>query len=102
MPSPKQHRFPQIPDNDIDDDISEDIPLAPQTATEIFKQEQPAIKNDYDHIPLTFGKYQGKTPNKVAEIDPSWLVWAYNNVKNRVTCSHLLVKECERAVGQRR
>lgn len=52
--------------------------------------------NELDHTPLTFGKYSGKTPNDVASIDPHWLVWAFNNVTNRVTCSRLLANECEK------
>lgn len=81
-------------------DSSYELPAQPNNT--IALQEQAAIKNNYDHIPLTFGRYNGMTPNEVAEQDPAWLVWAYNNVKNRVTCSALLVNECEKDVLQRK
>ena len=49
-----------------------------------------------DHTPLTFGKHYGKTPDQVSKIDPRWLVWAFNNVLNKPTCSELLANACER------
>lgn len=52
---------------------------------------------DLDHSLLTFGKYRGQTPSEVAKHDPHWLVWAFNNVTNRDTCSKLLANECEKA-----
>jgi uncharacterized protein (DUF3820 family) len=73
--------------------------------TYIYKpneKEQAAIKADTDHTPLKFGKYKGRTPNDVAEIDPQWLVWAYNNVLNFPVCTKLLANECERAAGKRK
>lgn len=51
-----------------------------------------------DHTPLTFGKYVGKTPNEVSEMGQEacrWLVWAFNNVKDKPTCSKLLADACE-------
>lgn len=50
-----------------------------------------------DHTPLTFGKYQGKTPNEISEMDSSYLVWAYENVTNRPICSQLLYASCKEA-----
>ena len=50
--------------------------------------------DDIDHTPLTFGKYKGQTPDEVSAHDPHWLVWAHNNVTNKVTCSLLLANEC--------
>jgi hypothetical protein len=47
-----------------------------------------------DHTPLTFGKYAGKTPDQISEVDPNWLCWAYENVKTKPTCSTLLYKSC--------
>ena len=47
-----------------------------------------------DHTPLTFGKYKGKTPSDVAEKDPSYITWMYENVKNKNTCSARLYKAC--------
>ena len=37
-------------------------------------------KISLDDQPLPFGKYKGKTPNEVLEIDPQYLVWFYENV----------------------
>jgi len=48
-----------------------------------------------DHQRLTFGKYAGKTPSEVSEIDPNWLCWAYENVKTKPTCSQLLYRSCQ-------
>lgn len=46
-----------------------------------------------DKTPLRFGKYKGKTPDEVSEIDPGWLVWAHKNVKWPV-CSQWLYETC--------
>ena len=37
-------------------------------------------KISLDDQPLPFGKYKGKTPNEVLEIDPQYLIWWYENV----------------------
>lgn len=50
--------------------------------------------SDIDHTPLTFGKYVGKTPNEIAEIDERYICWMFREVKNRPTCSELLYKAC--------
>lgn len=47
-----------------------------------------------DDTPFPFGKYKGLTPNQVAEEDPSYIVWAYENIKNYTTCTALLYKAC--------
>ena len=47
-----------------------------------------------DHTPLTFGKYKGKTPSDIAEEDPSYIIWMYENVTNKSTCSALLYQAC--------
>lgn len=46
-----------------------------------------------DHTPLTKGKYKGKTPDEISEIDPSYVVWAYENWLPR-PCSRLLADAC--------
>lgn len=46
-----------------------------------------------DKTPLRFGKYKGKTPDEVSEIDPGWIVWAHKNVKWPV-CSQFLADAC--------
>lgn len=48
-----------------------------------------------DHTALTFGKYRGATPDQVAAIDPGWLVWAYENIKDKPVCSKLLYDACQ-------
>jgi hypothetical protein len=47
-----------------------------------------------DHVPLTFGKHVGKTPEQVSDIDHKWLIWAYENIKNRTVCSKNLYHAC--------
>lgn len=49
---------------------------------------------ELDHTPLTFGKYKGMTPSEVAEIEPTYLRWMYEEVKNKPTCSELLYRDC--------
>ena len=36
-----------------------------------------------DRVPLEFGKYKGKTPDEIADIDAAYIVWLYNNVTVR-------------------
>lgn len=38
------------------------------------------MNNFVDNMPLEFGKHQGKAPNEIAEIDPSYIVWLYDNL----------------------
>ena len=40
-----------------------------------------------DKSPILFGKYRGHTPEEVYETDPSYLVWAFDTIKNRPICS---------------
>ena len=47
-----------------------------------------------DKTPLNFGKHRGKTPDEISEIDPSYIVWMYEKIKNRPTCSHFLYECC--------
>ena len=46
-----------------------------------------------DRSPLVFGKYKGKTPNEVAEVDPSYVAWMYENV-SPAPCSRSLYEDC--------
>lgn len=50
-------------------------------------------KPNYDD-PLRFGKHKGMTPEEVAEIDPGWVVWAYDTC-NPKPCSKALAIDCE-------
>ena len=56
--------------------------------------------DELDHTPLTFGKYGptcpggALTPDQVSQKDPNWLVWAYENVKDKPVCSKLLYLAC--------
>ena len=49
-----------------------------------------------DHTPLTFGKYRGKTPSAVAETEEGaeYIVWLFDTVKNKPTCSETLARDC--------
>lgn len=51
-----------------------------------------------DHSPMNRGKYgpakgNPRTPNWVAEHDPSYMVWAFNAWADK-PCSPLLYREC--------
>lgn len=50
-----------------------------------------------DRSPLVFGKYKGRTPEEVAEIDQSYVVWMYENV-SPAPCSTELYEDCRRDV----
>ena len=53
-----------------------------------------------DHTKLTFGKYKDrKTPSEVAEIEPSYIVWMYENVNDKPTCSKALYEDCRLDAG---
>jgi hypothetical protein len=60
-----------------------------------FLSPEDAASIALDHTPLTFGKYKGQTPDEVSENDPGWIVWAYDNVKNRKVCSKTLRDACK-------
>jgi hypothetical protein len=54
-----------------------------------------------DHTVMAFGKYKDKkTPEQVAEENPSYLVWAYETVKNRPVCSEVLYRECKKTASK--
>ena len=59
----------------------------------------PAKDEQLDDQKLTFGKYMFKTPNEIADIDPSYIVWLYNNVKPRVVSKSLAVA-CELDIAE--
>jgi hypothetical protein len=48
-----------------------------------------------DHTSLLFGRHKGKTPDQVSEVDPSWLVWAYETIKDKRICSKVLYEACK-------
>jgi hypothetical protein len=56
-------------------------------------------EEELDFRPLTFGKYRGKTPEQVAEIDPSYVCWMYKEVKP-TPCSLALQVVCENEVRE--
>jgi hypothetical protein len=47
-----------------------------------------------DNMPMGFGKYAAKTPIQVHDIDPKYLVWAYENVGTHV-CTIALYKSAK-------
>lgn len=49
--------------------------------------------------PLTFGKYKGQSPDEIAEHDPGYVVWLYENIKPRVVGRDLALA-CERDVRE--
>ena len=52
------------------------------------------IKPDMDNQPLNFGKYKGKAPGDIAEDDPEYVVWLYENIDPKV-CSRALYRSCQ-------
>jgi hypothetical protein len=48
---------------------------------------------DIDDLPLWFGKWKGYTPNEVAEEEPGYVVWMYENV-TPIPCSKWLAEAC--------
>jgi hypothetical protein len=57
-----------------------------------------------DHTPLKFGKHAGKTPDQISEIDPSYIVWMWNEWKasgKPPPCSKLLYVACENERNER-
>ncbi len=48
---------------------------------------------ELDHTPMTCRKHAGKTPSHVADVDPSYLVWAYETWSTK-PCSKMLYQEC--------
>lgn len=56
-------------------------------------------EDELDHTPFDRGKYKGKTPSDVAEKDPEYIVWAYDNWTPK-PCSKLLYQDCLRDLGE--
>ena len=52
-----------------------------------------------DTTPLLFGKYKGQTPEEIAVIDQSYVVWLFENVKPP-PCSKGLAEACEADVRE--
>ena len=48
-----------------------------------------------DDTPLRFGKHRGSTPNQVAQTDPSYIVWLYENANSPPIVSRPLYLACE-------
>lgn len=61
-------------------------------ADPVFKGSTP---EDRDHWRLNRGKYRGKTPSEVAEIDPGYVVWIAENWDDHPV-SDALVRDCKR------
>jgi len=47
-----------------------------------------------DSEPLRFGKYPGKTPDEIADEDPSYIIWMFESIKNP-PCSKFLYECCK-------
>lgn len=52
-----------------------------------------------DRTRLDFGKYRGRTPEELVEVDPSYVVWMYENVEPK-RCSRDLYLDAESAKGE--
>lgn len=52
-----------------------------------------------DKIPLQFGKWAGKTPNEIADLDPGYVVWLYDECTPQ-RCSRALYLACDEKYGK--
>lgn len=52
-----------------------------------------------DETPLPFGKWKGRTPEQVADVDPGYIMWLYENVQPK-RCSRGLYLACEMDVRE--
>jgi hypothetical protein len=53
-----------------------------------------------DDCVLKFGKYRGKTPNQIADQDPSYVVWMHANILPP-PCTRDLALACEMDVREK-
>lgn len=53
----------------------------------------PFITN-IDDVPLSFGKHKGESPNEIAQEDPGYIVWIYDNIDPK-PCTKDLRDACE-------
>jgi hypothetical protein len=55
-----------------------------------------------DHTPINKGKkHRDRTPSVIAELDPEWLVWAYEHWDPK-PCSKALYDDCVKDVAEQR
>lgn len=54
---------------------------------------------DLDDTPISFGKYKGKTPDEISDIDPKYLLWLVNEV-GFSNCSLALIQYCEQIIRE--
>lgn len=52
------------------------------------------MKQLLDDTPLTFGKLAGNTPNQIAEVEPSYIVWLHENL-DKMVCTNKLYEHCK-------
>lgn len=50
---------------------------------------------DVDNTPLGFGKYRGKTPEEVSDINPNYILWMWDKFDDP-PCSEALYNFCVR------
>jgi hypothetical protein len=51
----------------------------------------PAKDEHLDDQKLTFGKHKFRTPHEIAEDDPSYIVWLYENINPKVVSKSLYI-----------
>lgn len=58
------------------------------------------LPGEIDHTPLCFGRYNGKTPDEVSNIDPGYLIWMseQDNLKHYVSAA--LVRACKQDMAE--
>lgn len=67
------------------------------TAFDLSKE----LETDEDLLPLTFGKYEGLTPLEIADYDPSYITWMFENLPpDRVPFSKELYALCKIIEGE--
>jgi hypothetical protein len=60
-----------------------------------FKISENDKDRSIDDTPITFGKYKGLKPRYIADRDPQYILWMYENVKHAVTCTKELYNQCQ-------
>lgn len=85
MPKPKNKYEKLIHECDIIASRPDIDYIIPEELKKILGENkvEESIKDPSDYV-LKFGKHSGKTLGQVKEEDPSWIVWAKENIKNGV------------------
>lgn len=51
------------------------------------------VSQELDDTPITFGKYKGKTPDEISDVDPKYIIWLWEDT-NLGVCSEAMYDYC--------